>query len=55
MEWSVCVSGVRCGWVECGVVCMKVHKYGFVMECRTANPSPYVTVSQVHLATHPLH
>ena len=47
--WCTSVHGVRCGWVEC----VSVHECGFVMECRTANPSPSVAVSLVHLATQP--
>ena len=37
------------GW---SVVCVSVHECGFVMECRTANPSR-AAVPQVHLATQP--
>ena len=51
--WSVVCE---CAWSEVwlgSVVCVRVHECGFVMECRTANPSPSVAVSLVHLAAQP--
>ena len=41
---------VKCegAWSEVwlgGVWCVRVHECGFVMECRTANPSPSVAVT----------